>query len=47
MWSLAGPRGSELEVLRIGRRTLVTFASLERLVAKTSAHSRQANEDTP
>jgi hypothetical protein len=47
MWSLVGPGGSELEVLRIGRRTLVTLASLERLVAKTSTHSRQANEDTP
>jgi hypothetical protein len=45
MWGLMGP-GSELEVLRIGRRTLVTLASLERLVAKSSTPPRQANDDT-
>jgi hypothetical protein len=45
MWGLVAS-GSEVEALRIGRRTLVTMASLERLVAKTSAHSRQTNEDT-
>ena len=46
MWGLVGS-GSELEVLRIGRRTLVILASLERLVAKASVPSRQAQEDTP
>jgi hypothetical protein len=36
LWGLVGS-GSELEVLRIGRRTLVTFASLERLVARLAS----------
>ena len=43
MWGLVGS-GSEVEVLRIGRRTLVTMASLERLVASGSAPSRQRRE---
>jgi len=44
MWGLVGS-GSEVEVLRIGRRTLVKMSSLERLVA--SAPSRQPHEDAP
>jgi hypothetical protein len=46
MWGLVGS-GSEVEVLRIGRRTLVTMASLERLVASGSAPSRQTRADAP
>jgi hypothetical protein len=46
MWGLVGS-GSEVEVLRIGRRTLVTMASLERLVASGSAPSRQTHGDAP
>jgi hypothetical protein len=43
MWGLVGT-GSELEVLRIGRRTLVTFASLERLVAKHASSHLEPEE---
>jgi hypothetical protein len=46
MWGLVAS-GSEVEALRIGRRTLVTMASLERLVASASAPSRQPHEDAP
>ncbi len=46
MWGVVGS-GSEVEVLRIGRRTLVTMASLERLVASGSAPSRQTRADAP
>jgi hypothetical protein len=48
IWRLVGPGGgSELEVLRIGRRTLITFASVERLVASGSAPSRQTHGEAP
>jgi excisionase family DNA binding protein len=43
IWDLIRQR--RIEVVRIGRRTLPTMASLERLVAETSAPSRQNPED--
>ena len=44
MWGLVGS-GSEVEVLHIGRRTLVTFASLERLVARRASSSHLEPEE--
>jgi excisionase family DNA binding protein len=45
IWSLIGQ--GRIEVIRIGRRTLPTMASLERFVADAAASSRQAREGAP
>ena len=45
VWNLIAT--GRIEVLRIGRRTLPTVASLERLVAETAVPSGQARDDTP
>jgi excisionase family DNA binding protein len=45
VWNLIAT--GRIEVIRIGRRTLPTMSSLERLVAETAVPSRQAQDDTP
>jgi excisionase family DNA binding protein len=45
VWNLIAT--GRIEVVRIGRRTLPTMASLERLVAETAVASRQARDNTP
>ena len=43
MWALVGS-GSEIQVLRIGRRTLVKMSSLEALVKSRSDTSKRTHD---
>ena len=43
MWALVGS-GSEIQVLRIGRRTLVKMSSLEALVESRSDTSKRTHD---